>query len=149
MPEERLTAVFNQEAQDTLTAAIEAAEMCTSGELRLHIEARCKEEVLDRAAFIFEKLGMHQTAERSGVLFYFALLDHKFAILGDAGINAKVPEGFWEDIKNEMRAFFVRQDYLEGLSHGIRRAGEKLALEFPKSADNPNELSNEISFGCE
>lgn len=149
MPDERLTEVFNDVAQKRLTAAIEAAEKHTSGEIRLHIEARCKEDVLDRAAFIFEKLDMHQTAERSGVLFYFALLDHKFAILGDAGINAKVPDGFWEAIKDEMLAFFVKQDYVDGLSHGIRRAGEELAVDFPKSAGNQNELSNEISFGRE
>ena len=53
--------------------------------------------MLDRAAWVFKKLGMHKTAERNGVLFYLAVDDRKFAIIGDAGINAKVPAGFWDD----------------------------------------------------
>ncbi len=53
-----------------------------------------KGDVLDRAAWLFKKLGMHKTAERNGVLFYLAVKDRKFAIIGDAGINAKVHAGF-------------------------------------------------------
>jgi uncharacterized membrane protein len=39
-------------------------------------------------------------------LFYLALLDKKFAILGDAGINTKVPEGFWNDINQTVLNHF-------------------------------------------
>jgi uncharacterized membrane protein len=60
----------------------------------LHVEKNCKAEVLDRAAYVFEKLKMHQTQLRNGVLFYLAIEDRKFAILGDAGINARVPSDF-------------------------------------------------------
>lgn len=145
--QEKLTEIFNDAAQERLVAAITKAEQSTSGEIRLHVEATCKEDVLDHAAFIFEKLEMHKTEERSGVLFYFALYDHKFAILGDAGINAKVPEGFWDGIRDEMLTFFKKDDYISGLEHGIHRAGLELAQDFPIKKNNTNELSNEISFG--
>ena len=82
-----------------------------------------------------------------GVLFYLAVTDHKFAILGDAGINAKVPENFWDEIKETVIAGFKEGKYADGLSTGIQMAGEKLKAEFPYASDDKNELSNEISFG--
>lgn len=97
---------FSEKDKLQIENAIRAAEFNTSGEIRVHIEKHCKEDVLDRAAFIFEKLGIQKTELRNGVLFYLAIEDHLFAIIGDAGINQKVPEDFWESIKNEMTGFF-------------------------------------------
>ena len=68
------------------------------------------------AAFIFKKLGMHKTELRNGILFYLAVNDQKFAILGDAGINAKVPENFWNEIKEHMLLHFKKEEFAEGLS---------------------------------
>lgn len=147
MPKEQIEQIFNASARERLLNAIEAAESHTSGQIRLHVEARCKEDVLDHAAFIFEKLEMYKTKERNAVLFYFSLIDHKFAILGDAGINQKVPEGFWNGIRDAMIEYFKKGAYIEGLETGIRMAGKELAEDFPKGASNNNELSDEISFG--
>ncbi len=138
---------FSDAQKRQITDAISQAERQTSGEIRVHLEQRCKEDVLDHAAFIFEKLGMHKTAERSGVLFYVSYEDHKLAILGDAGINTKVPENFWGRIKDHLISEFKNGNYATGLSEGILMAGEQLKTHFPKGADNQNELSNEISFG--
>lgn len=138
---------FSEENKLQITNAIRVAETNTSGEIRVHIEKHCKEDVLDRAAFIFEKLKMHKTELRNGVLFYLAIEDHKFAILGDSGINQKVPDDFWEEIKEEMARHFREGNYTEGLSTGIRKAGEQLKQHFPYQQDDVNELSDEISFG--
>ena len=70
--------------------AIAQAELTTSAELRVHLEDNCKEDPLDRAAYLFEKLEMHKTALRNGVLIYVAFQDRKLAILGDAGIHHHV-----------------------------------------------------------
>lgn len=138
---------FSEKDKLQIENAIRAAEFNTSGEIRVHIEKHCKEDVLDRAAFIFEKLGIQKTELRNGVLFYLAIEDHLFAIIGDAGINQKVPEDFWESIKNEMTGFFKEGKITEGLTAGILRAGEKLKQHFPWQTDDVNELSDEISFG--
>ncbi|MDB5264176.1 MAG: rane protein, partial [Adhaeribacter sp.] len=89
--------------------AIQEAETNTSGEIRVHIENNCDSEVLDRATQVFAYLHMHQTALRNGVLFYVALKSHKFAVLGDAGINAVVPPNFWNDITSHVVGYF-KQD---------------------------------------
>ncbi len=138
---------FEQEEIDQIHQAIKDAENRTSGEIRLHLENHCKEDVLDRAAYLFEKLEMHKTELRNGVLFYLAIKDHQFAILGDAGINQKVPKGFWDEVRDHMREKFKAGEYLEALSEGIRMSGEKLKEHFPIKEDDQNELSDEISFG--
>lgn len=85
---------FTEENKLQIANAIRVAELNTSGEIRIHIEKFCKGDVLDQAAYVFEKLEMHKTELRNGVLFYLAIEDHKFAILGDAGINQKVSDNF-------------------------------------------------------
>ncbi len=138
---------FTKEQKHQITDAIKTAENNTSGEIRVHIEGKSKVEVLDRAAEIFAQLKMHKTELRNGVLFYVAITDHKFAILGDAGINAKVPENFWDEINGLVLSFFKEEKYAEGLAKGILKAGEQLKAHFPVRSDDVNELSDEISFG--
>lgn len=137
---------FTIEQQSEILAAVKEAEKSTSGEIRVHIENECREDVLDRAAWIFRKLNMHKTAERTGVLFYLAVRDHKFAIIGDSGINAKVPEGFWDEIKDLMETSFRESRFTSGLKEGILLAGSQLKAHFPYLKDDINELPDEISF---
>jgi uncharacterized membrane protein len=138
---------FSEEEKKKIVRAIEEAEMNTSGEIRVHIEKDCKTDVLDRAAYIFGKLGMHKTDLRNGVLFYLALEDRKFAILGDAGINRVTPDDFWDNIKEEVLKLFREGKIADGLVKGILMAGEKLKEHFPHQKDDVNELSDDISFG--
>jgi len=137
---------FSKEEKKQITDAIAEAENNTSGEIRLHAEGNCKLDVLDRAAYIFEKLGMHQADQRNGVLFYLAVHDRKFAILGDAGINKLVPANFWDEIKETMLSYFKEGKFTEGLIKGILMAGGQLKANFPYHKDDVDELTNEISF---
>ncbi len=138
---------FTEGQKQQITNAVKVAETNTSGEIRVHIERTCKADPLDRAAYIFEKLEMHKTELRNGVLFYLAVDDKKFAILGDAGINAKVPENFWEEVKEIAFDYFKKGNVSEGLEKSILKAGEQLKSHFPYQKDDINELDDEISFG--
>jgi uncharacterized membrane protein len=139
--------ILSKADQQLVVDAIKEAELDTSGEIRVHIDKTCKEDVLDRAAYVFETLKMHETELRNGVLFYVAVEDHKFAILGDAGINSKVPENFWDGIRDEVISKFKQNDYAQGLANGIRMAGKELKAHFPFQKGDVNELDNDISFG--
>jgi uncharacterized membrane protein len=138
---------FSQEEKDAIVKAVKSAELNTSGEVRVHIESSCKGDVLDRAASVFEKLEMHKTELRNGVLFYLAMKSQKFAVLGDVGINVKVPENFWNEIKADMATAFGSGDFSGGLSKGIDAAGAQLKTFFPYQEDDVNELNDDISFG--
>ena len=139
--------LFSKADKDAIVSAIKEAEKNTSGEVRVHIETSFKGDVLDQAAYVFNKLGMLATEQRNGVLFYLAAKNKAFAILGDAGINSKVPEDFWEDIKATMQEEFQAGNMAVGLTKGIQMAGEKLKEHFPYQSDDVNELPDEISFG--
>ena len=140
---------FSKEEKEVIKSAVKEAELNTSGEIRVHIDNHCKEDVMDRAAWWFGKLEMQKTEKRNGVLFYLAVKDHKFAILGDAGINAVTSEDFWDQIKEKMLASFKEGAFANGLKEGILMAGEALKSHFPYQDDDVNELSDEISFGGE
>ena len=138
---------FTKDQKLAITKAITQSELQTSGEIRLHIDSNCEVNVLDSATLIFRKLKMHKTELRNGVLFYLAVTDKKFAILGDKGINEKVPENFWDNIKELMLDYFKKQQFTEGLCKGIEMAGEKLKTHFPLQSNDTNEITNEISIG--
>lgn len=138
---------FTDEHKAGIKRAIEVAEMNTSGEIRVHLENSCKTDLFDRAADIFAKLEMHKTKLRNGILFYVAVNDRKFAIIGDVGINQKVPTGFWDETKETVLKYFRMNQIPEGLMEGIRMAGEQLKEQFPYEMGDVDELTNEISYG--
>jgi uncharacterized membrane protein len=143
-----MSLLFSQTEQQSVVDAIRAAELATSGEVRVHIEKRCVEsDVLERAKQVFVQLGMHRTELKNGVLFYLAVEDHKFAVLGDRGINERVPDGFWNDVRDLMRSHFIKKEFAAGLSKGIELAGQQLKTYFPRQDNDMNELSDDISFG--
>lgn len=138
---------FSKADQDKIVLAIKNAELNTSGEIRVHLEPNCSNDPVTRAKEVFEELKMHETELKNGVLFYLAYLDKKFAIIGDAGIHAKVTDSFWNEEKELMTNYFKQKKFTEGLCLAIENAGNKLKEHFPFKSDDTNELSNDISFG--
>lgn len=123
-----------------------SAELDTSGEIRVHIETSCPGDVLDRAAAVFAKLQMQKTELRNGVLFYLAVSNRKYAVIGDSGINACVEKEFWERLKSRMADYFRQNQFTEGLVMAIHETGIALKTHFPFKANDINELNDEISF---
>lgn len=138
--------LFSDAQRELIQQKVVEAELDTSGEIRVHIENHCKGDVFHRGVELFQKLHMHETQLRNGVLFYLAVKDKKFAIIGDKGIDQKVPADFWDSIKNEMSQRFKEGNFTEGLCSAIEKAGKQLKDHFPYHLDDKNELSDEISF---
>lgn len=139
--------LFTEQQRRKIEDAIRKAELETSGEVQVYIEYICKIDPLDRAAELFKTLKMHRTRLRNGVLFYLALDDHKFAILGDAGINSRVASGYWDTIKESMLPLLQGGNPTEALCLGIKMAGQQLRAQFPYKSNDVNELPDSISFG--
>jgi len=127
--------------------AVATAELNTSGEIRVHIDKWCKTDPLFKAKNLFVHLKMDATKDRNGVLIYIAKEEHKFAILGDIGINTRVPIGFWDSAKDKMQGHFASGDLVSGICAGIDEVGIKLKEYFPYQSDDENELPDEISYG--
>ena len=138
---------FSTSQKEQILKEIKEAELDTSGEIRVHIENHCKGgNAFERGVDLLFKLKMTETAERNAVLFYLAIKDKKFAIIGDEGINQKVPSNFWDHIKNDMALSFKDGHFTEGLCNAIDESGRQLKAHFPYKTNDSNELSDEISF---
>jgi uncharacterized membrane protein len=138
---------FSAEQVKQIESAIKAAEENTSGEIRVHLEKRCKGDELLCATKVFHKLDMHKTELRNGILFYLAVKDQKFAVIGDEGIHKHVPPGFWDKVRDKMLDHFKQEKFTEGICEGISMTGHELKKYFPFAASDKNELSNEVTFG--
>lgn len=138
---------LSKEDEQAIVAAIQEAELNTSGEIRIHIEATSKKQAFERAQDVFGELEMFKTEQRNGVLLYIAVDDHQFAICGDEGIDKVVANDFWDCTRDIMASNFKHGKFKEGIIAGILNTGEQLKQFFPYQTDDTNELSNEISKG--
>ncbi|MBC7616058.1 MAG: TPM domain-containing protein [Pedobacter sp.] len=138
--------IFTKKEQELIANAIAAAEKATSGEIRIAVDKLCHGSAFERATQYFAELGMDKTAQRNGVLIYLAHEDHKFAVIGDRGIDTVVPDDFWETTQVAMKAHFLSGNIAEGIIAGVSLAGEKLALFFPYQNGDVNELPNDIIY---
>ena len=138
---------FGETEKERVVRVIREAERQTSGEIRIYLERKSRGEVLERAKNVFERLKMKRTKLRNGILIYFSLVDHSFAVLGDQGIHDKVGDSFWKEIVSTMEGHFSQDQFAEGLAAGIQRIGEKLKTYFPHEKGDINELRDEVQEG--
>lgn len=133
--------------QQRIVEAIGAAERMTSGEIRVHVQPIVVGgEIREVAERTFERLGMTKTALRNGVLLFIACEEQRFVILGDKGIDAKVPAGFWDDIAAKLTTRFRNGELTDGIVDAIHGAGEQLRAYFPRSEADVDELANDINI---
>ena len=132
--------------QDRIVKAISTAEEACSGEIRVHIQPKAHGEIRNVAERTFERLGMAKTDLRNGVLLFIASEEQRFVILGDEGIDARVPAGFWDEIAAKLTIRFQHGEYTEGIVDAIHSAGEELRHYFPRAQDDLNELTNDINI---
>lgn len=127
--------------------AIKTFEKKTSGELVVSFQLVSRGDPYREGRRIFKRLKLHRTRERNGILVVIFLSSRKFAVLGDQGIDEKVPAGFWDQTVMIMGAHFREERYREGLVEGIQLLGGQLAEHFPYREDDEDELSDEVRFG--
>ena len=137
---------LTEQQMASLVEAIQSAENHSTGEIRIHIDSNTEDENAKRAFEVFKTLEMDKTAERNGVLFHVNFEMHYLTIIGDEGIHKKVDQSFWDLQHDNMTSQFAQGNYYEGLKNAILETGFELKKYFPLSGENPNELSNEITF---
>jgi uncharacterized membrane protein len=141
------SSIFSSKDKVKLVEAITESEKKTSGEIRLFMEAKCEKDALERAIEVFQELKMIETEARNGILIYVAFESRKIAIYGDTAIHQLLGLGYWDDTIKELIQKFKKKRYTSGLIECIHDLGEKLAKYFPITANDRNELPNDIVFG--
>jgi uncharacterized membrane protein len=130
---------------DRIVHAIRGAEGRTSGEIRVFIQrGKLNADPLIAAQKKFHQLRMHTTRERNAVLIFVAPRAHKFAVVGDKAIHEKCGDEFWQRIVDGMRAHFQNEKFSHALIEAINEVGNLLAVHFPKTPGNVNELPDHV-----
>lgn len=125
--------------------AIVAAERLTSGEIRVSVSPIFWGSVERAAERAFDRLGMRNTRERNGVLFFIVPSRRRFVVLGDIGIHERVGQRFWDELVALVEPYFRRGAFTEGVVAGIEAAGAALSQHFPYDPNTDvNELPNAI-----
>jgi uncharacterized membrane protein len=132
---------------DRVEEAIRTAERQTSGQIRVAVARFYFWGNVRRAAdAAFVRLGVHQTRRRNGVLLFLAPRRRRFAVVGDAGIHARVSEAFWREIATMLETDFRTGDLTAGLVHAVATIGERLAEHFPPDPAGDNELPDRVEI---
>ncbi|WP_126653516.1 TPM domain-containing protein [Chryseobacterium aureum] len=130
----------------SLVEAIQSAEDHSTGEIRVHIDSNTETRDAKTAFDVFKKLDMDKTAERNAVLFHVNFEQKYLTIIGDIGIHEKVKQSYWDHLHDYITAEFVKGNYYQALKSAILETGLELKKHFPVEGENPNQLSNEITF---
>jgi uncharacterized membrane protein len=136
---------FNKLQQHAIVQAIAEAEANMCGEIRVFISRKEPEDPVAAAEKAFHHLGLEKTREHNAVLIYVAPRARKFAVIGDRAVHERCGDSFWKELAHEMSGYFRREEFTEGLLHGIRRAGKLLAEHFPRHPGDKNEQPNDIA----
>lgn len=141
---------FPPAAREAIGRAVAEHEKRHRGEVRFVVEAELSSAQLwaglgsrARAVEIFASLGVWDTAERTGVLVYVLLADHKVEIVADRGISAKVAQPEWEAICATMREAFRAGRFEQGAVAGVTAISALLERHFPAGEGNRNELPDQ------
>ena len=139
---------FTKDEERRVVAAIAEAERGSIGEVRVHLAERATADIFRAARTVFFELGMHKTEDRCGVLVFIVPTERRFYVLGDKGIHAVVPKGFWDEVRNVMQDGFRRGNAAEGIADGLGIISRYFKSHFPLG-DRPakNELPDDISYG--
>jgi len=112
---------------------------------RLFISAKeLDHEVREAATIHFFSKGLYRTREETGVLIYLSVFEGKVWVLGDRGLDAAVPPGFWQEVVDQVVAGIKEGRPAAAICAAVGRIRGVLAEKFPAVPGDTNELPNLI-----
>jgi len=131
-----------------IEAAVRRAEQRTSGEIRVSIAGVFWGSSRRMAERAFQRLGMHATRRRNGVLILVAPSRRTLIILGDEGIHTHVGDAFWASVSDAASARLRVGDFTAGLVQAVDAVGDALARHFPPDpGSDVDELPDAVDLG--
>jgi putative membrane protein len=117
---------------------------CESLKLPFVGRKRIDEAVRERAVRAFYEKGLYRTRDETGILIFLSLLEHKVWILGDRGIDTKIPHDIWQSLARDLSLGMREKRACEALCSVISACGGELARHFPRKPDDTNELADDV-----
>lgn len=104
-----------------------------------------QQRVDERAALAFVDEEVFNTRERTGILIFISLFEHRVRVLGDAGINAQVKQEEWDAIVTILVDAIRNGAAAEGMLEAIWKCGELLERRGVEiRPDDFDELDNRV-----
>jgi len=132
-----------------IDAAIGASERDHRAEIRCAIESALPFNQLsrgvtstERAAEVFSRLRVWDTAANNGVLVYVLLAERSIEIVADRGFAARVAPAEWASICREMETEYRAGRYEAGTLAGVERISALARQHFPADGEDRNELAD-------
>lgn len=104
-----------------------------------------RRQVETAARSTFVEKGVHATTGRTGVLLYVSLLEREAAVIHDLGIETLATTEAWRLAVEEIEEAVRRGEDGVALATLVRALGEVLAPALVRSAQDVDELANEVS----
>lgn len=101
-------------------------------------------EVGEAAVTHFFNHGLYRTRDKTGVLVLISVFERRVRVLADEGINAKVPEGQWDNIVKRITDGIKQKHAPDAICAAVEKIGELLKTHFPVKPDDIDELENII-----
>jgi len=97
-----------------------------------------------RALALFRTATEKRTTGATGVLLYLSLAEHRAEILADSAIHARVTPEVWGAAMAALLAEVKEGRVAEGMTAAVAQIGAVLAEQFPRAADDVNELPDRL-----
>jgi putative membrane protein len=106
------------------------------------------ERVRQRADQAFVEEEVFRTRDRSGVLIFLSLFEHRVVVRADRGLDGVVSPHEWKEVVEAIAAGMRRGQPGAALADGIRRCAA-LAGRLPARPDDRDELPGQLRLGRE
>ena len=104
-----------------------------------------EQNVARRAAQAFLSEEIFKTKDRTGILIFLSLFEHKAVVLGDAGINAKVQQQEWHEVVQIITNGMRSDAPGNALIAAIQKCGELLQRQgVARRPDDADELADAL-----
>jgi putative membrane protein len=122
-----------------LVAGIPALQRWLAGPDRLN------RIVHHRAMRAFVEEEVFNTRDRTGILLFVSLLEHRIEVIGDTGINQKVDPDDWVEVVRRIRKGIKNDNLTEGMVDAIGMCGDLLERSGVEiRPDDTNELTDRV-----
>ena len=105
---------------------------------------RKRHAVREKALRAFYERGLYKTKKNTGVLFFLSLLERKVWVLADKGIHEKIKQEALNKFAKIVSTGIKEGRACDALCEAIKEAGALLAMHFPKTSDDSDELPDDV-----
>jgi putative membrane protein len=103
------------------------------------------ERVHDRAIKAFLEEEVFDTRNRTGILLFISLLEHRIEVIGDSGINRQVEDDDWIHIVERIQKGIRNDRLADGIIEAVEMCGRLLEKKgVDVHSDDFNELSDSV-----